>query len=126
MPENPRCHRCGHLIQAAVAYYRTAGKSDLLDIAGKVADHICDTLGPEEQGKQFGAPGHPEVEMALVELYRPAEAAVEETFVNRNPVSTLKLGQARGIALLVPALSRIAVALGYADPGGEKHQDCPG
>ena len=35
--------------------------------------------------------------------YNPDEAAVEETFVNANPSSTLKLGQARGIALLVPA-----------------------
>ena len=35
--------------------------------------------------------------------YNPDEAAVEETFVNKNPTSTLKLGQARGIALLVPA-----------------------
>ena len=35
--------------------------------------------------------------------YNPDEAAVEETFVNMNPTSTLKLGQARGIALLVPA-----------------------
>ena len=36
--------------------------------------------------------------------YNPDEAAVEETFVNKNPTSTLKLGQARGIALLVPNL----------------------
>ena len=41
--------------------------------------------------------------------YRPAEAAVEETFVNANPGSTLKLGQARGIALLAPARFGIAV-----------------
>lgn len=42
--------------------------------------------------------------------WQPDEAAVEETFVNKNPVSTLKLGQARGISLLVPALHRITVA----------------
>ncbi len=41
--------------------------------------------------------------------WQPAEAAVEETFVNKNPVSTLKLGQARGIALLVPSLHGLAV-----------------
>ena len=41
--------------------------------------------------------------------YAPDQAAIEETFVNRNPSSTLKLGQARGVALLVPALARIAV-----------------
>lgn len=42
--------------------------------------------------------------------FAPQEAAVEETFVNKNPVSTLKLGQARGICLLVPALSGLTVA----------------
>lgn len=45
----------------------------------------------------------------VIRRYHPAEAAVEETFVNRNPVSTLKLGQARGIALLVPAQAGIPV-----------------
>ncbi len=43
-------------------------------------------------------------------LYRPDEAAVEETFVNSNAVSTLKLGQARGIALVVPASLGIPVS----------------
>ncbi|PHZ85747.1 crossover junction endodeoxyribonuclease RuvC [Paremcibacter congregatus] len=42
--------------------------------------------------------------------WEPASAAVEETFVNKNPTSTLKLGQARGISLLVPALAGIPVA----------------
>ncbi len=46
----------------------------------------------------------------VVDRYQPMEAAVEETFVNRNPNSTLKLGQARGIALLVPAQTGIPVA----------------
>ena len=39
----------------------------------------------------------------------PDEAAVEETFVNRNPASTLKLGQARGVVMLVPARSGVPV-----------------
>ncbi len=43
-------------------------------------------------------------------LWKPEEAAVEETFVNANPASTLKLGQARGIALLVPARMGLPVA----------------
>jgi crossover junction endodeoxyribonuclease RuvC len=42
--------------------------------------------------------------------FQPNEAAVEETFVNSNAVSTLKLGQARGIALLVPASQGLPVA----------------
>ncbi|WP_428485657.1 crossover junction endodeoxyribonuclease RuvC [Rhodopila sp.] len=46
----------------------------------------------------------------LLALHHPAEAAVEETYVNRNGTATLKLGYARGIALLAPALAGIAVA----------------
>lgn len=46
----------------------------------------------------------------VVAAYGPDAAAVEETFVSKNPKSTLKLGQARGIALLTPALAGIAVA----------------
>ena len=40
---------------------------------------------------------------ALLATHRPAEAAVEETYVNRNATATLKLGYARGVALLAPA-----------------------
>jgi crossover junction endodeoxyribonuclease RuvC len=40
----------------------------------------------------------------------PQEAAVEATFVNKDAVATLKLGQARGVAMLVPALAGLAVA----------------
>lgn len=47
---------------------------------------------------------------AVLERYAPDEAAVEETFVNANAASTLKLGQARAVALLVPALAGLAVA----------------
>ncbi len=46
----------------------------------------------------------------LVESEGPAEAAVEETFVNRDPQSTLKLGQARGVALAALALMDLPVA----------------
>src|SRR5271168_473287 len=46
----------------------------------------------------------------LVETESPAEAAVEETFVNRDPQSTLKLGQARGVALAALALMDLPVA----------------
>ncbi|OHC76524.1 MAG: crossover junction endodeoxyribonuclease RuvC [Rhodospirillales bacterium RIFCSPLOWO2_12_FULL_58_28] len=46
----------------------------------------------------------------VIETYNPCEAAVEETFVNNNPASTLKLGQARGVAILVPADAGILVA----------------
>jgi crossover junction endodeoxyribonuclease RuvC len=45
----------------------------------------------------------------VVEAFRPDEAAVEATFVNKDAVATLKLGQARGIAMLVPAKAGIPV-----------------
>jgi crossover junction endodeoxyribonuclease RuvC len=47
---------------------------------------------------------------AVLALYRPEAAAVEQTFVNKDAAGTLKLGQARGIALLAPAQAGIAVA----------------
>jgi len=46
----------------------------------------------------------------VVASYRPDTAAVEVTLANKNPSSTLKLGMARGIALLTPALQDLAVA----------------
>jgi crossover junction endodeoxyribonuclease RuvC len=47
--------------------------------------------------------------LALLERLRPDEAAVEETYVNRNGAATLKLGYARGVALLAPALAGVTV-----------------
>lgn len=47
---------------------------------------------------------------AVIAQWGPEEAAVEETFVNKNPESTLKLGQARGVVLLAPAEAGLVVA----------------
>lgn len=47
---------------------------------------------------------------AVIHHHMPHEAAVEHTFVNKDATATLKLGQARGIALLVPAQSGLPVA----------------
>jgi crossover junction endodeoxyribonuclease RuvC len=46
----------------------------------------------------------------VVDEFRPAEAAVEATFVNKDAAATLKLGQARGVALLVPGQAGVSVA----------------
>jgi len=61
----------GHLIQAAVAHHRATGQTRLLEIATRFADYIADEFG---WGKREGHPGHPELEMALVELYRETGA----------------------------------------------------
>jgi DUF1680 family protein len=60
----------GHLFQGAVAHYRATGDDRLLNIARRFADLICDTFGPEEEGKRPGTCGHPEIEMGLAELAR--------------------------------------------------------
>jgi uncharacterized protein len=59
----------GHLIQAAIAHARTTQRTVLLETARRLADLICDTFGPGE-GQRPGAPGHPNIEMALVALAR--------------------------------------------------------
>ncbi|MGC2854467.1 crossover junction endodeoxyribonuclease RuvC [Novispirillum sp. DQ9] len=46
----------------------------------------------------------------VIATWEPDEAAIEETFVNKNPHSTLKLGQARGVVMLAPARRGLAVA----------------
>ena len=58
----------GHLIEAAVSYYKATNKTKLLDIACRLADHIDDRFGPQLD-KLPGYPGHPELELALVKLY---------------------------------------------------------
>jgi DUF1680 family protein len=62
-------YNVGHMYEAAVAHYRATGKTSFLDIATKNADLICETFGPGED-QLHGVPGHQEIEMGLVKLYR--------------------------------------------------------
>lgn len=65
------CHElyvAGHLIEAGVAYYEATGKSKILEVCCKMADHLVKMFG-EEEGKIKGYPGHQEIELALVKLY---------------------------------------------------------
>jgi len=57
----------GHLAQAAIAWYRAAGDDRLLRVTTRLMDLIDAEFGP---GKRDATPGHPEIEMSLVELYR--------------------------------------------------------
>jgi Holliday junction endonuclease RuvC (EC 3.1.22.4) len=47
---------------------------------------------------------------SVIATFKPQEAAVEETFVNKDARATLKLGQARGMALLAPAMKGLRIA----------------
>lgn len=82
----------------------------IIDVAGARLTHVANGICHTEKGG-LAANGdladrllslHGQLSDVL-RLYCPDEAAVENTFVNKDAVATLKLGQARGIALLVPA-----------------------
>ena len=64
------CHElycAGHMMEAGVAYYEATGKTSLLKIMERMADHIAERFGP---GKQTGIPGHQEVEIGLMRMYK--------------------------------------------------------
>jgi DUF1680 family protein len=60
-------YNAGHMYEAAVAHFQATGKRTFLDIAIKNADLIDSVFGP---GKKIGVPGHQEIEIGLVKLYR--------------------------------------------------------
>ena len=62
-------YNAGHLIEGAVAYFQATGERKMLDVLQRFADHIDATFGADE-GKLRGYPGHPELELALIKLYR--------------------------------------------------------
>ena len=67
--EGHELYTAGHFMEAAVAYYEATGKRKIIDVVCRLADLLCDVFG-EEEGKCHGYPGHPEVEVGLVKLYR--------------------------------------------------------
>lgn len=70
--EGHELYSAGHLFEAAAAYYQATGKKELLDIACRFADLLCQIFGPgEDQSK--GCPGHQLVELALIKLYKVTE-----------------------------------------------------
>lgn len=79
--EGHELYTAGHMIEAAVAYYESTGKRKFLDIMCRFADLICKVFGPGED-QMHGYPGHQEIELALVKLYR--------TTGNRNYLDTAK------------------------------------
>jgi DUF1680 family protein len=57
----------GHFFEGAVAYYQATGKRKILDVAIRLADYIDSVFGPD---KKHDVPGHEEIEIGLVKLYR--------------------------------------------------------
>ncbi|MCC6603456.1 MAG: glycoside hydrolase family 127 protein [Anaerolineae bacterium] len=75
----------GHLIQAAVAFQRAVNNGRLLAVALRFVDHLYDLFGP---GQREATCGHPEIETALVELYRltqdPRHLELAQLFIDRR------------------------------------------
>ena len=84
----------------------------VIEVDGNSLSHVADgVVRPDVNAPMSDrlAALHAELRRIVVD-YAPDEAAVEETFANRNPASTLKLGQARGVVMLAPAQAGIPVA----------------
>jgi uncharacterized protein len=84
----------GHLVQAAIAWHRALGNGRLLLVAERAVASVERAIGPE--GRE-GIDGHPEIEMALVELYRTTGDRryldLAATFVERRGHGRLKIGR---------------------------------
>jgi len=76
LDQSHELYNVGHMYEAAVAHYQATGKRTFLDVAIKNADLIESTFGP---GKQYGLPGHQEIEIGLVKLFRMTG---EEKYLN--------------------------------------------
>lgn len=72
LKEGHELYTAGHMIEAAVAYYEATGKKKFLQIVSKFADLICNKFG-SGKGQCHGYPGHQEIELALMKLYRVTE-----------------------------------------------------
>jgi len=84
----------------------------IIEVAGNRLSHLADGVIRSDADLPLAerlAQLHRGVQ-AVIGRWAPEEAAVEQTFVNKNPESTLKLGQARGAVLLAPALAGLPVA----------------
>ncbi|KIN63791.1 Crossover junction endodeoxyribonuclease RuvC [Sulfitobacter noctilucicola] len=107
----------------------------VIDVAGSrishVANGICHSQGTDLAQRLLSL--HEQLTLVF-QTYRPETAAVEQTFVNKDGAGTLKLGQARGIAMLVPAqaglsigeyapnkIKKTVVGVGHADKGQVAH-----
>lgn len=102
----------------------------VIDVAANRLTHVADGTVSSDERRSL-AERLVQLYRGLVEVietYAPGEAVVEETFVNKNPASTLKLGVARGISLLAPAergldvheysanlIKKSVVGVGHAD-----------
>ena len=91
-------YNVGHMYEAAVAHFLATGKRSLLDVAIKNADLVCKTFGPATDQRK-DPPGHQEIEMGLVKLYR---ATGQQKYLDQAKFFLDQRGRAEGHALRGP------------------------
>ncbi len=89
--EKHEMYCAGHLMEAAIAFKDATGKNSLMDVAEKFADHLVDTFGV---GKKSWVTGHPEVELALIKMYR---ATGKKEYLELSHFLMEERGHGRGI-----------------------------
>lgn len=97
LKDSHELYNIGHMYEAAVAYYQATGKRNFLDVALKSADLVCETFGPEDD-KLHGVPGHQEIEIGLVKLYR---VSGEKRYLDMAKYFLDQRGNAKGHELYV-------------------------
>ena len=107
----------GHFFQAAVAHHRVTGRTELLDTAERLADLLCSEFGP---GRRDDRDHHPEVETALVELYRETGAAryldLAAYFLDRLPHAGWHEMSGHAVCALYYATGLTDLAVETGDP----------
>ena len=78
LKDSHELYNIGHMYEAAVAYYQATGKRSLLEVAIKSANLVDKVFGPGKD-QLHGVPGHQEIEMGLVKLYR---VTADEKYLN--------------------------------------------
>ncbi len=109
----------GHMIQAGVAHHRATGSDRYLRLARRAADHMCEVFLP---GGNTMRPSHPEVEMALIELYRVtgkrAYLQLARYFIDQ--VGALEFPEIAGHSVQIAFLA-CAIVDAYAETGQEHY-----
>lgn len=84
----------------------------VIDVSGSRLMHVAHGVIKTQTSETTARRLHDIFEQltAMLHLWQPTHAAVEETFVNKNPASSLKLGLARGVAMMAPAKAGLDVA----------------
>ena len=121
LKEGHELYTAGHMMEAAVAYYKVTGKDKFLKIMQKNADLICEVFHTERY--QNAVPGHEEIELALVKMYEVTGEerylAMAKDFVERRGTEPNYLAEERNKEWFVDVWHDLTP---YHTPYGQAHK----